>query len=303
LLKHKNSEPVRPRRVVVLGGYGFLGSHLVQELRSQGVESVAISRQDVDLAEPAVAERLAALLLPTDSVVMLAALKVGRRQDEDAYRLNICMAENVRGALVAKGCQHLIYLSSDAVYSYQSELISESSELAPSSLYAKMHLEREALFASIPDSTTCILRIAQVYGVGDPHEAYGPGRMIRTALRENRISLFGDGEDRRDHIHVSDVVSVICDVLALRSFGLANLATGQSHSFFWIANAISTLLPPQVSIEREKREQPLFHRSFDIAELKQAFPSFMPLKLEDGLAVMIEGERRLNVSKRAAVLP
>ena len=50
-----------------------------------------------------------------------------------------------------------------------------------------------------------VLRPSPLYGVADPHNGYGPNRFSRLAAQGGEITLFGEGEEKRDHVFVEDL--------------------------------------------------------------------------------------------------
>jgi len=197
-------------------------------------------------------------------------------------------------AIIAVGCAHVLYMSSDSVYPFERATINEHTPSVPSTLYALMHRARETMLGNLGSLPLAILRVTQVYGPGDPHRAYGPGRMVRSALNEGRIVLYGTGEETRDHISVSDVSSVMFDMLFRRSRGLLNVATGRSVSFAELANLVARSCGFTVRIEHEPARMPVLHRTFDITALQGAFPDRSQTKLEAGIDDMIAAERQLT---------
>jgi UDP-glucose 4-epimerase len=151
-----------------------------------------------------------------------------------------------------------------------------------------MHATRELMFRDAVKTRLAILRPTQIYGTGDTHNAYGPNRMLRSAVAQGHIALFGDGEETRDHLFVDDLVKLLVQVLHRRSAGILNLATGQSIAFMDVARRIARLLDRPVEFVTHPRELlTVTHRRFDIAALRQAFPDFAPVALDDGLAQML----------------
>jgi nucleoside-diphosphate-sugar epimerase len=292
MIIHGHSEPRNPTRVVVLGGSGFVGRNLLGRLATVASDIVAPVSRDLDLSAPDGAHLLATLLRPTDAVVMLAASNSGARLDPDSFVANAAMGAAFWNAVRTAGCCHVVYLSSDAVYPFRAEPIDEDVDPVPGSLYALMHLARETMLRRLEGPPVAILRVAQIYGAGDPHGAYGPGRMVRSALREGRIALYGAGQETRDHIHVDDVASVILDALRMRSRGLVNVATGCSTSFAALANLVVRTCGGSVTIEHEPPLMPVLHRSFDTAALEAAFPSRSNTALPDGIRLLVSDELR-----------
>jgi len=292
MIIHGHPEPQNPTRVVVLGGSGFVGRNLLRRLATVGSDSVAPLSRELDLSAPEGAHLLATLLKPTDAVVMLAASNSGARLDPDSFVANAAMGAAFCKAVRTAGCSHIVYLSTDAVYPFKAEPIHEDVEPVPTSLYALMHLAREAMLRRLQGPPIAILRVAQVYGAGDPHGAYGPGRMVRSALREGRIVLYGAGQETRDHIHVDDVTSVILDALRMRSQGLVNVATGCSTSFAALADLVVRACGGSITIEHEPPLMPVLHRSFDTTALETAFPSRSNTALRDGIRLLVSEELR-----------
>jgi UDP-glucose 4-epimerase len=292
-ITHELAEPRLPTRVVVLGAGGFLGRNLLARLAAADVETLALSSRDLDLSSPKAADELAAILRPTDSVALLAATKSGLRLDNDAFVANVAMGAAVCNAVRRAGCAHVVYLSSDAVYPFVTTAIREDVPAVPTSLYALMHLARETMLRSIDGTPVVILRVTQVYGAGDPHGAYGPARMVRSALQEGRILLYGAGPETRDHIHVADVTAVMAAALTKRSRGIVNVATGRSTSFADLADLVARTCGGTIVIEHELPRMPVMHRVFDTTALNAAFPDRVDTALEAGIAIMVEEERRM----------
>ena len=72
----------------------------------------------------------------------------------------------------------------------------------------------------------------------DPHNGYGPNRFRRLAAKGEAITLFGEGEEKRDHVHIDDVAALVSATLHQRSTGTLNIATGKSTSFREVAEMV-----------------------------------------------------------------
>jgi len=135
-----------------------------------------------------------------------------------------------------------------------------------------MHLAREIALAKMAGETPfAILRPTLVFGARDPHNGYGPNRFRRQAEVGETITLFGEGEERRDHIHVDDVAELAARILMRGSVGTLNAATGTVVSFRAIAEATGA------SVQGTPRSGPMPHngyRAFNVSALKAAFPDF-----------------------------
>lgn len=284
MLRHLNSSPQTPQRVVVLGAGGFVGSTLVERLRASNVPVLAVARGDVDLTAPDAASRLAAMLRPGDAVVAASAKSPCKTSAMLAE--NMVMTHAMLNALSEVPLAHVINISSDAVYADSAEPLTESSVRAPNNLHGIMHVAREVAFASEVKAPLAILRPSMLYGAADPHNSYGPNMFRRLANAGKPIVLFGEGEERRDHVSVDDVAEIIARVLQHRSTGTLNVVTGHVHSFRQVAEMV-VALADQVEIKSTPRSGPMPHngyRPFDIAACRSAFPDFSYTPLEIGLA-------------------
>jgi UDP-glucose 4-epimerase len=291
VLKHLNAEPTIPERTVLIGASGFVGKAVLTRLEALGASVLPIRRSDVDLTGPNAAASLSALLRPGDTVIAAAA--AAPCKTPAMMRDNVSIALAIVVAVEAVAVSHVINISSDAVYTDAIEPIDEDTTRAPLSLHGAMHLVRELMFDAGVKAPLAHVRPTLIYGATDPHGGYGPNLFRRTANETGRISLFGEGEERRDHVLVDDVAELVTRVALRRSVGALNAATGVVHSFRQVADAIGELVPREVSISSLPRKGPMPHngyRAFDPGATREAFPDFRYTALSDGLMRAQAGE-------------
>jgi len=290
MLTHHHAEPRTPSRVVVLGSNGFVGRELVKHLGSKGVPVLALSRREVDLTLDDASEKLGAKLQSDDTLVFLSALTPDKGRGLAPFLANLRMGAAVCAAVEHSPVAHLIYISSDAVYPFKTALINEDSCAEPTDLYGVMHLAREIMVRQEAKVPTVVLRPTLIFGTGDTHNSYGPNRFRRVAHKDRRISLFGQGEETRDHIFIGDVIELLDRVIAHRSIGLLNLATGHSISYADLSGMVARFFDDPIEIAGSERKNPITHRSFDITAIYKAFPTFTFKSLEEGLKLVHEQE-------------
>jgi UDP-glucose 4-epimerase len=325
VLKHLNSLSQRPARVVILGAHGFISTHLQSWCAKNALPFRAVSSREIDLALPENASRLAALLNEGDAVVMTSSIQPDRGRDFRTVMANLRMAETVVAALEKTACAHFVCLSSDAVYDASKIPLDEDSTREPVDLYALWHVGREMLLTTelerlrIP---VCVLRLTAIYGPGDTHNAYGPNRFVRSALKEGRIVLFGQGEEKRSHIYIDDAVEMIGRSLISRSTGTLNVAVRPATTYREMADHVVSLVGNAVSISYAPRTVPtvhkpykptqvfrflynlgrpigpIVHRTFVNSAVFAAFPDFRFTPLETGLGRLIEAERSAATGHR-----
>jgi UDP-glucose 4-epimerase len=285
MLTHQSAIPTKPKRAVVIGAGGMVGGSIVQELAKSGIPTLALTRREVDLLGSSGSDRLKSELSADDAVVLVSAVAPAK----NAARLmaNLRMAEAALAAFAAVSPAHLLYISSDAVYADDANPVTERSPVAPSTTHGMMHATRELMFRSEYRGPFAALRPTLIYGARDPHSGYGPNRFRRQAAEGEPITVFGEGEEKRDHVAVEDVARLAVRILLHRSTGAINAATGVATSFHDIAHMVARQFTPAAQVKSLPRAGPrphLLHRFFDITECYKVFPDFHFEPLEQGLA-------------------
>lgn len=272
-LHHLNSRSVHPRKVVVVGASGFIGGSITRALLNDGVNTVPISRNDIDFLDKAAYEKFKSVVNDADALVI--ALAKAPCKTSSVLVQNIQMLDPIANMISEMRNLHIVYISSDAVYADSMLKLDEGSCCAPTSIHGIMHLTREVMLRSVGNSRLAIVRPTMVFGDEDPHNSYGPNRFKRNAEKGETITLFGEGEELRDHIWINDVTTIISQILCNKSVGVINAATGEVTSFRDIASLIVASLRSSSRIEPSVRVTPIPHngyRAFNNTLLCQAFP-------------------------------
>ncbi len=267
---------LKGRRVVVTGGAGFIGSHVCETLFRLGAEIVvvddlstgfrdnleAIDSQSLHFIEGdcADADRMTRVLAGADAVVHLAALVSVQRSIEapaESFHRNVQAGFSVLSAAAARLNLPVVFASSAAVYGASPVVPArEDAALDPLSPYASDKLYLEFLAKGLRSrGGRCLgLRLFNVYGprqrADSPYSGVVSKFLARAAVGEP-CAIFGDGEQSRDFIHVSDVAdALVRGVAYLISLsaqggwaGVLNCGSGRSISI----NALHRLLAGDVA--------------------------------------------------------
>jgi len=293
-------------RVVITGASGFLGSHFLQHYADHNVIGVDnVPGPGVHLADAG--EFLRAYDEDVDLAFHFASPVGGREKIEgdplynaDALRLD---SEFFRWAVKhVKGT--VIYPSSSAVYGalYQKDLAAlplmedmfdprEWTWAAPDELYglSKLVGENLAWKAEGYGLNTLCLRPFSGYGPGQKHE-YPVTAICQRALdRENPLAIWGSGKQRRDFVHVSDIVQA--NLLALETdrqgYEVMNIGSGRATSFEQVAFMAARIVgyEPRLKVERYRPEGVLM-RYADIRRMSRYWTA--QVDLATGLASVLD---------------
>jgi len=257
-------------RIVILGGNSFVASNFINLLKKNKKKFLPIFKKNIDLTNTNSIKKLSRVLKKNKSLFFISAIAPVKNFKMLIQNLDMC--KNVFEPLKKKKINYLLYVSSDAVYSDSKKRLTEQSETKPDNFHGFMHLMRENILKLL-NIKLCIVRPTLVYGSNDSHNGYGPNQFIRLAQSKKDISLFGKGEEKRDHIHVNDVGNAIYFLVNKKYVGTVNLVSGNVNSFFKIAQKIKDLY--KVKIKYVKRKGPMPHngyRAFNNYLLKKILP-------------------------------
>ena len=281
------------KKIIILGASGFIGKALSDELNKLKKNFIGLSSKECNLVENNSVDLIQNLINDNDTLVFISA--IAPCKDEEMYEKNITMIDNFIKGISQTKISNILYISSDAVYEDSMSLISENNNKTSSNMHAKMHKKREEILINYCNTNNLgltILRPTLVYGPGDTHNGYGPNQFIRDINNNKDILLFGEGEEKRDHIYITDVIKVIISAIDNQIFGNFTLATGKVFSFYDIAKIICKAKGiSENRIKFKKRVGPMPHngyRAFNISELRNKFYNLKITDIELGIKNSIE---------------
>ena len=241
------------RRVLVTGGAGFVGSHVADAFLGEGGDVLVVDDLSTGLAEnvasAATLERIdivdgealgkAAEEFRPDLVCHLAAQASVTFSVRDPRRdldVNVLGTLNVLEAATAAGAPLVFASTGGALYGDQVPLpAGEDSPAEPLSPYGASKLAAEAYIRTwglLHGLGNVVLRLANVYGPRqNPHgEAGVVAIFCERLLARETPTVYGDGEQTRDYVHVSDVADAFVRAARLGRPGTFNVGTGRETS-------------------------------------------------------------------------
>ena len=248
---------IKKKRVVILGARSFVISEFIKILKKHKIKFIPINKKKIDLINKKSIKKLDKIIRKGDCVIFASAIAPVKTIKMLNDNFQMCM--NVFGCLEKKKIDYLLYISSDAVYSDSLYSLKEISETNPNNLHGFMHLMRENILKLL-DTRFCIVRPTLVYGTEDPHNGYGPNQFIRLGQSKKKISLFGKGEEKRDHVHVRDVGDSLFYLFKKRYAGVVNIVSGKTNTFFEIAKRVNDKYGNKLKFV--KRKGPMPHKGY-----------------------------------------
>jgi nucleoside-diphosphate-sugar epimerase len=205
--------------LVVLGGSGFIGSRLVEELLRQGhdVRNVDIAASSTHAERTTLADvrdesAMRRVLSRCDGVINLAAAHGDDVRPVSLYEeVNTVGACNITRAADACGVARIVFVSSAAVYAPDEVLAQESSALLPATPYGRSKARAEAVYldwanADLARRSLTMLRPCVVFGEG----ARGNVHRLIEQIRRRRFVMIGRGGNRKSIAYVGNFVDFLC---------------------------------------------------------------------------------------------
>ncbi|MDO8848037.1 MAG: NAD-dependent epimerase/dehydratase family protein [Coriobacteriia bacterium] len=306
------------RQCVVFGGSGFMGSHIVSRLISEGasVRSLDLAPCPVAGAESVCGDITDAALVTSviegvDHIYCFAgglgalrSLEEPVRDLETSAGAQLVLLEAVRAYAPEAS---VVFAGSRLEYGTPERLpLSEDHPRRPSNPYAlhkALCSDYYHLYARLYGLHTVVLRLPNPYG---PHIVGGPANagygilnlFVDCAIRCEPIRLYGDGSQLRDFVHVDDVVSAaVAASLTPDAGGRAiNIGSGVGTSLLEAANLVMTVCGSGTVLTGEP--WPLDAASvetgdyyFDISIAREVLNWAPTVSLEQGLATLLESAR------------
>ena len=295
-------------KVLVTGGAGFIGSNLVRQLVADGNDVTVLDnllsgfRSNLDAFrqvrfiegdirdDAVVAEAIKGV-----KVVFHLAASVGNKRSIDHplidADINVMGTIKILEAARREGVRKIVASSSAGIFGELKTLpIKEDHPVEPDTPYgsSKLCMEKECLaYAKLYEIEAVCLRYFNVYGPNQRFDAYGNVIPIFAfkMLRDERLTIFGDGEQTRDFINVKDVVQAnIKAAMAIGLSGAFNIGSGDRITINKLVDLmrVSLGVEPQVDYG-PSRAGDVRHSLADISAARNSF-GFVPLvSMEEGL--------------------
>ena len=297
------------RRVLVTGGAGFIGHHLVAALTARGADALVVDDLSAGRSErlpPSV--RLEELDVATGDVAgafdrwrpaivfhLAAQVSVPRSEAAPEHDLRVNGFGTLRVALAAREAAvgRLVFVSSGgAIYGETPEPATEDAPTVPDSYYGSHKLLAEHYVAR-SGLSHAVARPSNIYGPGQ--DAIGEGAVVATftdAAREGRpITIHGDGTQERDFLHVTDLVDALLLLGSDARSGTWNASFGSSRSIGDLAAIVERIAGRPLPRTSGPRRPGDIHLSRIDSDRLRGLGWAPRVSLEDGLGELVRTGR------------
>ncbi|CAA2990486.1 UDP-glucuronic acid decarboxylase 1 [Olea europaea subsp. europaea] len=303
------------KRIVVTGGAGFVGSHLVDKLIARGDDVIVIDnfftgrKENVvhlsgnprfelirhDVVEP--------ILLEVDQIYHLAcpASPVHYKSLTHNYKTNVMGTLNMLGLAKRIGARFLLTSTSevygDPLEHPQKETYwGHVNPIGVRSCYDEGKRTAETLTMDYHRGAGVEVRIARIFNTYGPRMCLDDGRVVSNfvsqAIRKHPMTVYGDGKQTRSFQYVSDLVDGLVALMESEHIGPFNLGNPGEFTMLELAEVVKETIDPSATIEfKENTADDPHKRKPDISKAKDLLNWEPKISLREGLPLMVNDFR------------
>lgn len=302
------------RTVLVTGGAGFIGMHVVPMLLEQGYQvrildnmfrgdrdevAKLVAGGNVELIDQDVryGGSVHAAMKGCESVIHLAAVSINKSvaDPHESVDINMVGNHNVFNAAAEHGVRRLVFASSASVYGDPKKLpMHEDDELDPLTPYCISKRTGEDLlgfYQRTKGLSWVALRFFNVYGPGQKTTAYYTSVINHfvNRLRNGQAPVIdGKGEQSMDFIHVTDIARAVVAALGSEKANVpVNIGTGIDTSIATLAKILIDAVGADVEPQFNPRDVMVSRRAADISRAKEVLGWEPTIPVEQGMAELV----------------
>ena len=295
-------------RILVTGGSGFIGSHVLEKLVEKEYEvtildnlftgkkenlSKVLNQIKFIQGDIRKKEKVQIALKNVDIVVHLAALISVPESIEKPLLYNEINSGGTQSLLnqsVREGVKKFLFISSCAVYGNPIKIpIDEYHPTRPLSPYAitKLNAEEQCrIYSKMGRIKTIVMRLFNVYGPRQTYNQYSGviTQFIQKVRNGEPPLIFGDGEQTRDFIFVDDVAEFINKAIETENEQIINIGTGNRTTINQLAEIIIKISKKNLTpIHLPSKQGEIRHSQADISKAIRILRYIPRTSLEEGL--------------------
>lgn len=312
------------KTVLVTGGAGFVGSHLVEALVSLGadvrvIDDFSSGREEnisnikgsvevvkVDIRNSDIIKRVVNGCVTVFHLAAIPSVDISMSNPEETHDVNLTASLQLFKICGESGVKNVVFASSSAVYGAPEQLpLKEEHPARPISHYGVQKLACEQygfVFSREFGYRFVALRFFNIYGPrqkpNGPYAAVIP--LFTQALLEGRSPIiFGDGMQTRDFVYVADAVNALLLAGASKTSGFFNIASGSSFNIVELVDLLRQIVGGPEPIYTSERSGDIKHSWADISLAKKHLGYNPSYTIEEGLKLYVDWVRLCEYPVRA----
>lgn len=325
-------------RILITGGCGFIGVNLVRYLLKKGDYEIVVmdnfsvgkkeylaeaiqdfsNKELVQVVKGDIRDRKACEIFTkdVDVIIHLAAQAGVIPSIEDPFydcEMNVIGTLNLLYSAVKNSVDRFIFASSNAPLGEQEPPVNENKIPKPLSPYGASKLACEGYCSAFYGSyglKTIVFRFSNVYGPYCLHKSSVVAKFIKDGILKGELTIYGDGKQTRDFIHVNDICQAMYLVLNYSGgdeiWGSPfHLGTGKETSILELAELIKRLFDKEIKITfAPPRKGEIIRNYSDISKVKEILRFNPRVSLEEGVKQVYEWFKTKSIEeiKNAEVL-
>lgn len=293
--------------ILVLGGNGFIGSHVVDHLIATGRHRVRVFDHSAEKYRSPLANidyvfgnfndisSIAKSLQDIDVVIHLISTTLPSTSNDDPeedIRGNLINTVNLLDQMKKDGLRRIIYISSGGtVYgNIRSRLISEDHVLNPVCSYGivKVAIEKYLnMYQYLYGFEPLVFRVSNPYGPRQGHTGIQGliGTFLNKFIQGEPLEIWGNGNIVRDYIYIDDLARLFATSIEGSITGVFNVGSGIGHSINEVVEVLKNVVGFNLDVRYEEERRIDVPRSvLDIQRVKNIFGWKPEVSLEQGIA-------------------
>lgn len=298
-------------RIVICGATGFIGRNLTEHYAKLGThEVIAVAHLRPAYALPGVrwveadlrdAAAVNAILEEADILIQAAATTSGAKDITSTPFIhvtdNALMNSVLLRAAYEKSVAHFVFFSCTVMYPSSSAPVKEedfTGQISPKYFgvgWTKVYIEKMCEFyAGLGRTKHTVIRHSNIYG---PHDKFDLERshvfgatVTKTMLADKALTIWGTGEERRDLLHVEDLIRFVNLAIERQdaAFGLYNCGLGQSVSIRELVEMVVEASGKKLDLKHDLSQPSIpFDLTIDYAKAKSELDWEPRIELKEGI--------------------
>ena len=253
---------MKSHNIIIAGNTSFIGNKLYNFLKFKYKKNkiFGFGSKQINLSKKNSIRKLRKKINNNTTFFFLSVIAKQSDGSIEDLNTNMKMIENFIRAINIRKPKKIIFFSSQAIYGEDTNnnSITENTLPNPTSYYGIAKYASEKLLSKVSKEkkiSLLILRMPRIYGPGD-NENYGPTQFCKKGIRNENIHIWGDGREKRDYVHIDDLMEIVDKLFKKNVDGEINICSGKPVNFKNILFYVQQNIKKKIKIIYKKRTRP-----------------------------------------------